>query len=169
MVLVTLWGLRLSIHIGRQDIGQGEAYRYQKWREENGEQWWWRSFIKVFLLQGILVWVISTPLLVDQYFAEPNKLTWLDLLGAVVWRIGFYFDAVGDWQLAQFKADTANQGKLLTSGVWSYSHHPNYSGDAAQWWGFYLIALGTGSGWWSIFSPVIMCFFNEKRTWRIDD
>jgi len=156
MVLVTLWGLRLSIHIGRRNIGKGEDYRYQNWREENGEQWWWRSFFKVFLLQGILMWVISTPLLAGQYYAEPSKLTWLDFLGAAIWGIGFYFEAVGDWQLAKFRADPVNKGKLLTSGVWQYTRHPNYFGDAAQWWGYFLITLATGSGWWSVFSPVIM-------------
>ena len=158
MILVTLWGLRLSVHIGRRNIGKGEDYRYQKWRRENGGQWWWRSFFKVFLLQGILMWVISTPLLLAQYYAEPNKLTWLDFLGVSIWGIGFFFEAFGDWQLAQFKANPANEGKLLTSGVWRYTRHPNYFGDAAQWWGYYLIALATGSGWWSVFSPVIMSF-----------
>ena len=158
MILVTLWGLRLSIHIGRRNIGKGEDYRYQKWRRENGGQWWWRSFFKVFLLQGILMWVISTPLLLAQFYAEPNKFIGLDFLGAAIWGIGFFFEAIGDWQLAQFKANPGNKGKLLTSGVWRYTRHPNYFGDAAQWWGYYLIALATGSGWWSVFSPVIMSF-----------
>lgn len=104
------------------------------------------------------MWVISTPILAAQYYAEPDKFTWLDILGAAIWGIGFYFEALGDWQLARFKSDPANKGKLLTSGVWRTTRHPNYFGDAAQWWGFYLIALATGSGWWTVFSPLIMSF-----------
>lgn len=157
--IVTIWGLRLSIHIGQRNLGKGEDFRYQKWRQENGERWWYLSFTRVFLLQGALMWVIGLPLLAAQYYPTPERLTWLDWLGLGVWVVGFYFEAIGDWQLARFKADPRNKGKLLMSGVWRYTRHPNYFGDAAQWWGFYLIALATGSGWWTVISPVLMTFF----------
>lgn len=152
-LLVTLWGLRLSLHIFRRNHGKGEDFRYQQWRRENGTAWWWRSFLKVFLLQGVLMWIISVPLLAAQ-MAAPG-LNWLDAAGAALWIVGFYFEAVGDRQLARFKADPANRGKLFTGGVWRYTRHPNYFGDAAQWWGFYLIAAAAG-GYWAVYSPLLM-------------
>lgn len=155
--LVTLWGLRLSLHILLRNHGKPEDFRYAAWRLENGPRWWWVSFFKVFMLQGILLWIISAPLTAAQYpFFGPFPHIF-DLLGGLLWLIGFTFEALGDWQLAQFKKNPANRGKLLTSGLWKYTRHPNYFGDAAQWWGFYLVALSTGA-WWTIFSPILMTF-----------
>ncbi len=138
-----------------RNAGKGEDFRYQQWRAAAGAAWWWRSFFKVFLLQGILLWVISAPLLAAQISAQPGRLTWLDFGGAALWLVGFYFEALGDWQLARFKANPANKGRLLDSGLWRYTRHPNYFGDAVQWWGFYLVALAAG-GWWTLFSPALM-------------
>jgi len=157
-LLVTVWGLRLSIYILWRNLGKGEDFRYQVWRKAAGAAWWWRSFLKVFLLQGILMWIISAPLLAAQFHSAPDRLTVLDFLGAAFWLIGFFFEAVGDLQLSRFKADLANRGKVMDRGIWRYSRHPNYFGDAAQWWGFYLIAAACG-GWWMVFSPVLMTFF----------
>lgn len=154
-ILVTIWGLRLSLHILQRNWGKGEDFRYQKWRAEAGAKWWWRSFFKVFLLQGFLMWIISAPLLAAQISATPARLTILDFIAIPVWAIGFFFEAVGDWQLARFKANPANKGQLLRTGVWRYTRHPNYFGDATQWWAYYLIALASGA-FWTIFSPVIM-------------
>lgn len=155
VILTTIWGLRLSIHILLRNWGHGEDYRYQQWRQEAGSNWWWRSFFKVFLLQGALMWIISAPLLAAQSNPNPARLIWLDYLGAILWGIGFFFEAVGDWQLVRFRANPDNKGKLLNTGLWRYTRHPNYFGDAAQWWGFYLIAAAAG-GYWTIFSPIIM-------------
>jgi len=155
--LVTVWGLRLSLHIFRRNHGQPEDFRYQKWRRENGAAWWWKSFFQVFLLQGVLLWIISAPLLAAQQPALPARLTILDVLGALVWLVGFFFEAAGDAQLARFKADPANKGRVLDTGVWRYTRHPNYFGDAAQWWGYFLIAAAAG-GWWAVFSPALMTF-----------
>ena len=153
--LVTIWGLRLSIHILRRNWGKPEDFRYSAWRQESGRNWWWYSFFKVFLLQGILLWIISTPLIAVQFSPTPPRLGPLDALGVLVWAFGFYFEAAGDAQLERFKSDPANKGKLLTTGVWHYTRHPNYFGDAAQWWGYFLIAAAAGA-WWTIFSPVLM-------------
>lgn len=155
MTLVTIWGLRLSLYILRRNWGKPEDFRYQVWRKEAGQAWWWRSFFKVFLLQGFLLWIISIPLLAAQYPQLPDHLTFLDYLGVFLWLIGFFFESTGDYQLARFKADPANKGKVMDKGVWRYTRHPNYFGDSAQWWGYYLIALAAG-GWWSLFSPVLM-------------
>lgn len=155
-VLATLWGLRLSLHIFIRNFKKPEDFRYQKWREEAGKAWWLRSFFRVFLVQGFLMWIISTPLLAAQ--TENTPLFWLDYVAVAVWVIGFFFEVVGDWQLARFKANPENKGKLLQSGVWKYTRHPNYFGDAAQWWGYYLVAVAAG-GWWTVFSPILMTLF----------
>jgi steroid 5-alpha reductase family enzyme len=156
--LVTLWGFRLSIHILRRNWGKSEDFRYAKWREENGARWWWVSLFKVFLLQGVLLWIISAPLVAAEVSPTPTSLGVMEALAVVVWAIGFFFESVGDWQLARFKADPANRGKLLDRGVWRYTRHPNYFGDAAQWWAYYVMAAATGWGAWTIFSPLIMTF-----------
>lgn len=155
LLLVTLWGLRLSTHILLRNWGKPEDFRYQAWRKQNGASWWWRSFFKVFFLQGVLMWIISTPLLAAQLRQLPDRLIWLDFLAVLVWLIGFFFEAVGDYQLTRFRANPANKGQVLQTGVWRYTRHPNYFGDATQWWAYFLIALAAG-GWWTIFSPIIM-------------
>ncbi len=155
MVLATAWGLRLSIYILRRNWGMEEDPRYAKWRREAGDAWWWRSFFKVFLLQGFLMWIISAPLLAAQASVALDRLTALDWLAVLLWAVGFAFEAVGDWQMARFKADPANRGKVLNRGVWRYSRHPNYFGEAAMWWGYYLLAAAAG-GLWTIYSPVLM-------------
>lgn len=157
-LLVTVWGLRLTIHILQRNWGKPEDFRYQAWRREAGPSWAWKSLYKVFLLQGVLMWVISMPLLAAQIQPGPGRLTLLDGLGGVVWLIGFYFESAGDAQLARFKANPSNRGKIITSGVWRYTRHPNYFGDSAQWWGYYLVAAAAG-GFWTIFSPVLMTWF----------
>jgi steroid 5-alpha reductase family enzyme len=157
-ILVTVWGLRLSLYILWRNWSKGEDFRYRVWRAEAGSRWWWLSLFRVFWLQGVLMWIISAPLLAAQIGRVPTILTILDVLGVAVWLIGFTFEALGDLQLARFKADPANKGKVMDRGVWRYTRHPNYFGDAAQWWGYYLIAAVAG-GWWTIFSPILMTLF----------
>lgn len=156
VALTTLWGLRLSGYIFLRNRGKGEDFRYQAWRQEHGARWWWRSFLQVFLLQGLLMWIISIPLLAAQHYST-SSLNAADYLAVLVWLVGFIFEAGGDWQLSRFKANPANKGKVLDRGVWRYTRHPNYFGDAAQWWGFYLLALAAG-GWWTVYSPLLMTF-----------
>jgi steroid 5-alpha reductase family enzyme len=155
--LVTIWGLRLSLHIFRRNAGKPEDFRYAKWRDESGARWWWVSLFKVFLLQGVLLWVVSAPLVAAEVSPTPASLGAVEGMAVLVWAIGFFFEAVGDWQLARFKADPANRGRLLDGGVWRYTRHPNYFGDAAQWWGFYLVAAA-GGGAWTAFSPILLTF-----------
>jgi steroid 5-alpha reductase family enzyme len=155
--LVTIWGLRLSTHVFLRNHGKPEDFRYQKWRKESGKIWWWKSFFQVFLLQGILLWIISAPLLAAQYNARLDHLIISDYLGVLFWAVGFFFEATGDNQLKRFLSNPANKGKIMSSGVWRYTRHPNYFGDATQWWGYYLISISAG-GWWTIFSPILMTF-----------
>jgi steroid 5-alpha reductase family enzyme len=154
-VLVTVWGLRLSIHLLRRNWGAGEDFRYRKWREQFGARWWWVSLFRVFVLQGVLLWIISAPLLAAQIRPTLNHLNVMDWIGGAVWAIGFFFEATGDHQLTRFRGNSANKGKVLNTGVWRYTRHPNYFGDATQWWGYYLIAAA-GSGYWTIWSPILM-------------
>jgi len=161
-LLVFIWGMRLTIHIYLRNREKGEDYRYRRWREEAGESWWWKSYFKVFLLQGVLMWIISAPLLAAQLSPRPARFTLLDIAGTAVWGIGFFFEAIGDYQLSQFKSDPENEGKLLTSGLWRYTRHPNYFGDATQWWGFYLLAANTWTGVATIFSPLLMTYLLIK-------
>ena len=155
--LIAIWGLRLSLYILARNLGKGEDFRYVAMRQAAGGGWWWQSYFKVFALQGALMWLISAPLLAGQIGATPAGLTILDGLGVLVWAVGFFFEAVGDWQLARFKADPANRDQVMNRGVWRYTRHPNYFGDAAQWWGFFLIAAAAG-GWITVFAPILMTF-----------
>jgi steroid 5-alpha reductase family enzyme len=155
--LVTIWGLRLSIHLLIRNWGRGEDFRYARWREQAGRDWWWQSLIKVFLLQGLLLWIISIPLLAAQMVTPTNHMTWFDWLGVLVWCIGFLFETVGDLQLAQFRSKPDHKGLVLDQGLWRYSRHPNYFGDALQWWGFYFISVAV-VGIWPIISPSLMTF-----------
>jgi steroid 5-alpha reductase family enzyme len=140
-----------------RNVDKPEDFRYAAWREEYGSSWWWRSYLQVFLLQGFLMWIISVPLVVSMLGAEFAYSAWFVALGFIIWVIGFFFEMIGDRQLKQFKEKSANQKKILTIGVWQYTRHPNYFGEAAQWWGFYLFAVA-GGGWWTIFSPILMTF-----------
>ena len=99
--------------------------------------------------------MISAPLLGAQAGPGTTRLTILDLAAAAVWALGFFFEAVGDWQMARFKADPGNRDRVLDRGVWRYTRHPNYFGDATQWWAYYLFSLAAGS-FWTIFSPILM-------------
>jgi steroid 5-alpha reductase family enzyme len=160
-ILVTVWGLRLTLYITWRNWGKGEDYRYKSWRQSAANRWWWQSYIKVFLLQGLLIWVISIPLLAAQTQIAAGRLTWLDYAGCCLWLIGFLFEAMGDAQLARFRSNPAHAGQLLTSGLWRYTRHPNYFGDATLWWGYFLIAAATG-GYWTFYSPLLMTFLLLK-------
>ena len=158
--MVTIWGLRLTIYLAMRNLGKGEDYRYAQWRKDNGEKWWWLSFIRVFALQGFLLWIISATYLPS--FSIRAEIGVLEYVGILLWFIGLFFEAVGDYQLTQFKKDPNNKGKVLNTGVWRYTRHPNYFGDATIWWGFFLFALANPHGWMFIFCPIVMTFFLLK-------
>jgi len=155
--LVTVWGLRLSLHILSRNWGRGEDFRYRAWREQAGHAWWWRSYFKVFLLQGAVMWLVALPVVAVVTRGQQAAFNWIDGVGVVMWIVGFFFEAAGDWQLARFKSGPANKGRLMTGGVWRYTRHPNYFGDSTIWWGHYLVAAASGA-WWAVFSPVLMTF-----------
>ena len=154
--LVTLWGARLSSHIYRRHHGKGEDPRYQAMRASHGQPFWWRSLFTVFLLQGAILWFVALPILVATRALQPAALTLVDGLGLLLFVVGFGFEVVGDRQLGRFRADPANRGKVLDTGLWRYTRHPNYFGDATMWWGFYLMAAATPGGWLTVLSPSLM-------------
>jgi steroid 5-alpha reductase family enzyme len=155
-LLVTAWGLRLTAHLARRNLGKGEDYRYAEMRQRHGERWPLRSLFIVFWLQGALIWVVSLPVQVAMTDPTPAGLGVLDWVGTAVWAVGLAFEAGGDWQLSRFKADPANRGKVMDRGLWRYTRHPNYFGDFCVWWGIWLVALSAGSTWWTVVGPTVM-------------
>ncbi len=163
-VLVTLWGVRLSAYLSWRNWGKGEDPRYGLWRKKSGHRFWWVSLFKVFILQALFLWVISLVLQVGQLGAGPRSLTWLDIAGILVWSAGFVFESLGDWQLARFKSDPANKGRVMDRGLWAYTRHPNYFGECLVWWGIYMITLATPNSWWTILSPLVITAVLLKMT-----
>ncbi len=156
LVLVTVWGLRLSIYLAWRNIGKGEDFRYKEFRKKYGpERYWWFSFFQTFLLQGALIMIVSLPLLGVNVSTHSNAFNVLDYLGILVWIIGFTFEAGSDFQLSRFKQNPDNKGKVLNTGFWKYSRHPNYFGDSAVWWAYALFSIAAGS-YWQIIGSLIM-------------
>jgi len=160
-LLVAIWGLRLAIHIFLRNRGRGEDFRYAKWRKDWGRWFIPRSFFQVFMLQGIFMLIISSSIVLVNRSPE-SGLTLLDALGGILWLIGFLFEAVGDYELKRFKQKPESKGKIMTTGLWKYTRHPNYFGEAALWWGIWLIALSVDSGWAAIISPLTISFLLLK-------
>lgn len=160
-VLVSIWGLRLSLFLLWRSRGHGEDYRYAAMRAHHRQRFWWVSLLTVFLLQGVLLWFVAMPIQAvasSETVATPGLL---DALGIVVWLVGLIFESVGDWQLARFKSSPDNAGKVLDRGLWRFTRHPNYFGDFCVWWGIFLIAA-SGGFWWSIASPILMSLLLMK-------
>ncbi len=162
LLLVAMWALRLAAHIGARNIGHGEDFRYAAWRRQYGDAWWIRSYFKVFLLQGVIAWLVSLPLYYAITSATPAHFTTWDRAGAVLFAIGYFFEAAGDEQLRRFKADPGNQGRVMNTGLWRYTRHPNYFGEAVLWWGLGLIGAATPLGWIGLIGPALITFFLIK-------
>lgn len=153
LILVTIWGLRLTGYLAWRNIGKGEDRRYQQMRKKSPDSFWIISLYKVFGLQAALMWVVAVPAVLTQ--GSDSPLFWLDYVGASAWLLGFVFETVGDLQLARFKAGPDSKGKVMNRGLWRYTRHPNYFGEFCVWWGIYLIAAAGGL-WWTVFSPLVM-------------
>ncbi|MEJ2685898.1 MAG: DUF1295 domain-containing protein [Gammaproteobacteria bacterium] len=153
LTLVTVWALRLAVHITVRGWGEPEDRRYRAIRARNEPGFRWKSLYLVFGLQGLLAWTISLPLLGALTGTAP--LGWLDAVGIALWLIGFLFETIADWQLHRFRANPANRTRVLDTGLWRHTRHPNYFGEFLVWWGFFLIALSAG-GWWSVASPLLV-------------
>ena len=152
-VLVSIWGLRLAWHIHLRNRGKTEDYRYQNWRKEWGSAFYLRSFFQVYVLQGLFLFLIAVPIMATNK-DNGGVFNWLDFVGLIIWSIGFYFEVVGDRQLAEFIKNPANKGKIMQSGLWAYTRHPNYFGEVTLWWGIFVISLGSTSSIFTIVGPL---------------
>jgi len=159
LALVALWAIRLAVYITWRNHGHGEDRRYRAMRERNDPNFAFKSIYIVFGLQAVLAWIISIPLWAAIQSTE--SINAVAITGLVLWIIGMFFEAIGDWQMAKFKSDPANKGKVMNTGLWRYTRHPNYFGNAVIWWGFYCLALSTGA-WWTIIAPALMTFLLLK-------
>ncbi len=158
-ILVTVWGLRLASHIGRRNAGKGEDRRYAAMREREGSSFVLKGFYRVFLVQAVAMWTISLPLQAGGALGGARGIGVLDIAGIAVWAVGFGFESIGDLQLDRFKADPSNRGKVMDRGLWRYTRHPNYFGDATMWWGLGLIGVGAGvSALWCLLGPALDTF-----------
>jgi steroid 5-alpha reductase family enzyme len=157
LVLLTIWAIRLAVHLGMRVRNEGEDRRYVARRDEREDSWWWFSYFKVFLLQAVLAWLVSAPLYFATVSLLPRALTVFDILGVMLFTIGIVFEAVGDEQLRRFRGDKINRGRVLDTGLWRYTRHPNYFGEVMVWWGFGFIALATG-GFVGLFGPAILTY-----------
>ncbi len=157
LIMVTAWGLRLSLYLLHRKWGTPEDHRYQAMRASHGQRFAWVSLVTVFWLQAVILWIVALPLFEVFRQPGPEHLTApLDIAAILAFAIGLFFETVGDWQLSRFKADPANRGTILDRGLWRYTRHPNYFGDALVWWGFFLMAAVNPGSWWTIVSPILM-------------
>ena len=157
LALVSVWGLRLSWHIQRKTAGKGEDPRYA---ELLGDATVGQVLRKVFLLQACITWFVSLPLQLSAVTgATPKPLIPLTAVGVAIWLVGVTFEAVGDWQLKVFKSDPANRGAVMDRGLWAWTRHPNYFGDAAVWFGLWLITINGGWALATLGSPLLMTYF----------
>lgn len=155
LALVMIWAVRLGLHILVRWIPKGEDYRYAAMRRKHGARWWWWSLFQVFWLQALLLWLISWPLQAS-IMGGGGPLSSLDYLGVTMAVGGLLIEAVADWQLTLFRSHPANKGAVMNRGLWGWSRHPNYFGDALMWWGFFLLGFSATGAWWLLLSPVVM-------------
>jgi steroid 5-alpha reductase family enzyme len=160
LALVSLGFGRYSLYILWRNLPHGEDPRYAKWRQRSGARFWWWSYFQVFLLQGVVIWVWCLPLVLAMASAGP--LTVWHAAGALVWALGFVFEAGGDWQLARFKRRRSDASQLLDSGLWAWTRHPNYFGQTCMWWGYGLFALAHPWGWLSLPCVAYVTWFMHR-------
>lgn len=160
-LLVSVWGIRLASHIFKRNRTKTEDYRYAQWRKDWGKWFYLRSYFQIYLLQGMLLYLIAIPIfIINQYAGAEIGL--LDMVGLMIWLIGFGFEAIGDAQLKNFINDPVNKGNLMQSGLWQYTRHPNYFGEVTMWWGIWVISLSALFSIFSIISPLAISFLILK-------
>jgi steroid 5-alpha reductase family enzyme len=150
-----------AIHIHKRNKGKVEDYRYLAWRKEWGRWFFIRSYFQVYILQGALLFLVVLPVLLINKNSV-SAFGFLDIIGVAIWLFGFYFEAVGDAQLARFIKNSENKGKLMQSGLWAYTRHPNYFGEVTQWWGLWIVALSAPNGLFGIVGPLTITFLILK-------
>ncbi len=156
-LLVTVWGLRLSIHIYQRNKNKKEDFRYLHWRKTWGKLFFLRSYLQVFIMQGIILLIIISPIILATV-ASPQNFTGCTWIGLSCWLIGFYFQAVGDFQLSVFSKHRTSSNEIIETGLWKYTRHPNYFGEILMWWGIYMIVIPLQNSIWFIISPLLISF-----------
>jgi len=156
LVMVGLWGMRLSWHIGQRNIGKGEDWRYRKWRAEWGDKVVVTAFFRVFMLQGFLIWLIAMPIMAIARGISDSPSWTLVSVGVSVWLLGFIYELVADYQLDSFLKNRKPHERIYQGGLWKYSRHPNYFGELLVWWGICIWAIGLTGSWWLVISPSII-------------
>jgi len=160
LLLGALWGLRLAQHIARRSIGKPEDPRYEQLLSKAKGNPDLYALRMIYLLQGVMAFVIAAPIMVGAYEARPVRvIAWI---GVALWIVGVFFEAVGDAQMERFRRDPANKGKVIDVGLWRYTRHPNYFGDACVWWGIFLVAADALPGVVTIFAPILMTLLLTK-------
>lgn len=162
VVLILLWGLRLSVYIFYRKRGKGEDHRYTAMRNKNPRNFWIISLFKVFWLQGLLLILISLSAQIGIAADRPAEIVFTDYIGSLIWLTGFIFETVADIQLYTFINNPANAGKVMNKGLWYYSRHPNYFGESLMWWGIFIIALPVPYGIFTILSPLLITYMLLK-------
>jgi steroid 5-alpha reductase family enzyme len=155
--LVTVWGLRLSLHIYLRGRNKPEDFRYRQWREAWGKTFYWRSYLQVYLLQAFFLFVISSPIMLSSV-SSSIAWSWFTSIGIGVWLLGFFFQTVADYQLSVFVRQRKDKSEIIQSGLWKYSRHPNYFGEILMWWGIFIIVLPLRYGVFFIISPLTLSF-----------
>lgn len=155
LLMVTVWGLRLTGYLAKRNLGKGEDFRYRAMRRKHGERFAIVSLYTVFGLQGALMILVSLPVSLGQRDTDAGA-GFVVLLGLVVWAVGLYFEAVGDAQLARFKRDPRNADQIMDQGLWGLTRHPNYFGDALVWWGLAIVGSSQGAGIWAFLGAAVM-------------
>ncbi len=162
LLLATLWGIRLSVRIFLRNMHKGEDYRYKKWRDEWGAWFYVRSYFQVYLLQGFLMMVVGYPFIHASAYGSTGTIGALAFVGVLIWSVGYFFEVVGDWQLDQFITSKPEQGKILKTGLWKYTRHPNYFGEVTMWWGVWLLVATLPIGYVALVSPLMITFLILK-------
>lgn len=158
-ILVAIWGLRLFYFIMRRNWGKPEDFRYVNFRKKWGNRFpWLKAYLKVYLLQAVFMYIVSLSIIITNSTEGKTNILIFTAIGMFIWIIGFFFEAVGDYQLKKFKGGGKNKGRILKTGLWKYTRHPNYFGEAVMWWGIFIISLASARWYIALVSPVVMTY-----------
>ena len=156
VIMTSVWGIRLAAYLAWRNLGKGEDYRYVEMRAARGAAFWWQSLYIIFGFQGLLILVVSLPLVAGIGTYGDRGINIVGAVGLGLFAIGLFFETVGDWQLARFKKDPANKGQVMDRGLWRYTRHPNYFGDFLVWWGIAAVASPDPERLWVLVGPLVM-------------
>jgi steroid 5-alpha reductase family enzyme len=164
LIFVGIWGTRLATHIFFRNKGKKEDYRYEEFKKKFGNNFWWRSYFEIFLLQGVLMILVSMPIIIS--FAYSNStLSILNYIGIIVWIFGYLFETISDYQLSKFiekKKKGLTKKRIMNEGLWKYTRHPNYFGEVTLWWGIWLISFTFPYSLLSLIGPLTITYLILK-------